>query len=175
MSSRTLELLETLPSETFEGPVWRHMFNQAPPDRENDRGARWNPPGTPAIYCALTREGAIAEADHMLAVNRRRAIPRRMIYKVDVTLANVLRLTDDRLLRSLGLPDVVRAGDDLTPCSEVGGEVAWLGFDGLLIPSARNDNDNLVIYPNNREISSVFEFDAGEDITDSHPPPPTDA
>lgn len=171
MDSRILELLEAAPVDPLDSMVWRHMFNQTPPDRENDRGARWNPSGVPAIYCSMTRQGAIAEGDHALAVNRRRATPRRRVYEIHATLTRLVDLTDRELLRNLGVPDEVRAGDDLGPCQTIGEHVAWLGYDGMLIPSARSDADNVVIYPNNRELSSAFDFDDGEDITDEHPPP----
>ena len=38
------------------------------PDRENASGARWNPAGVAAIYASVTHEGAIAEAEHQIAV-----------------------------------------------------------------------------------------------------------
>ena len=33
----------------------------------------------------------------------------------------------------------------LPACQAVGGAVAWLGYDGLLVPSARADGSNIVI------------------------------
>jgi RES domain-containing protein len=44
------------------------MFGDYPPDAENILGARWNPPGVAAIYTSLTREGALAEAEHQIAI-----------------------------------------------------------------------------------------------------------
>ena len=39
-------------------------------------------------------------------------------------------------------------GEDLSAPQLVGGAVAWLECAGLLIPSARDDGDNLVIFVN---------------------------
>jgi len=44
------------------------MFGDYPPDAENTRGAHWNLPGVAAIYTSLARKGALAEAEHHIAV-----------------------------------------------------------------------------------------------------------
>lgn len=61
-----LDELEQLVTEPFFGRAWRHMFNGLDPQLPNTRGARWNPPGTAAVYLSLERATAIAEADHSL-------------------------------------------------------------------------------------------------------------
>jgi RES domain-containing protein len=58
-----LDRLQALTPAPWSGQVFRHMFGSYPPDAENTRGARWNPPGVAAIYTSLTREGALAEAE----------------------------------------------------------------------------------------------------------------
>lgn len=52
----------------WTGRVWRHMFADYPPEAENTRGARWNPPGLAATYTSLTSVGVVAEADHQIAL-----------------------------------------------------------------------------------------------------------
>ena len=59
-----LDAIGRLGSERLESiTVWRHMFNDNPPELSNIRGARWNPPGVAAIYTSEQRETAIAEAN----------------------------------------------------------------------------------------------------------------
>jgi RES domain-containing protein len=53
------------------------MFGDYPPDAENTRGARWNPPGVAAIYTSLARDGALAEAEYQIAVQPIRPRARR--------------------------------------------------------------------------------------------------
>ena len=63
-----LEKLDELRASPWRGEVFRHMFGDYPPERENQRGARWNPPETPAIYTSLRRDVALAEADFLISV-----------------------------------------------------------------------------------------------------------
>jgi len=61
---------------------------------------------------------------------------------------------DSEILDSLGVPDV--ALPYLTACQRVGGAVAHLGCDGLIVPSARRDAAlNLVIYPDQSGIETA--------------------
>ena len=72
------------------------MFNDHPPDAENTRGARWNPPDVAAIYLSLPRDGAIAEGDHAITIQPLRPrLARRYLYPVDITLENVTRTTSN--------------------------------------------------------------------------------
>ena len=58
--------LEALGNAPMETTVYRHMFGSSSPDRENITGARWNPPNTRAIYCGLTKEACLAEANYYI-------------------------------------------------------------------------------------------------------------
>lgn len=146
----------------WEGDVYRHMFAGMAPDRENVGGARWNPSGVAAIYTALIRETALAEADHRL---RLETIPlrkdiRRTIYRVHVTLNAVVDLSDWTLLGELGIDQAMLEEvqkSSLRACQQVGGGVDWYEYDGLLVPSARGEGANLVIYPSNQKPGYSFE------------------
>lgn len=140
-----LDALEGLPAARWQGRVWRHMFNDYPPDRVNTGGARWNPPGVGAIYTALDRATALAEGRHAIDVQPRRTYARRVLYQVEVAVAALVDLSAPGALATVGLTlDDVKA-DDHTPCQAVGGAAAWLERDGLLVPSARSPDTNLVI------------------------------
>lgn len=140
------------------------MFGRHPPDKENDRGARWNPRGIAALYLCLERSGVIAEGDFAVAAQPFRPRARRFVYEVGLSLANVLDLSDPTTLASTGLHDSDIASDDHSACREVGAAVAWLEHDGLLVPSARTSATNLVIYPANRPPDARYEFGAGAQI-----------
>jgi RES domain-containing protein len=157
-----LDGLQAVTAGPWQGTAYRHMFSAHPPDTENTRGARWNPPNTAAIYVSLLRDGALAEAEHALAVQPLRPRATRTLYEVRISLTDVLDLQDRALLASLGVDDHELGADDMTACQQVGGAAAWLGHDGILVPSARSDATNLVIYPTN---SSNLEFE----VTDSEP------
>jgi len=49
-------------------------------------------------------------------------------------------------------------------CQMIGGAVEWLGHDGLLVPSARSEGTNLVIFPNKQTPDYRFEILESENI-----------
>jgi RES domain-containing protein len=81
-----LDAIEHLGSEALEDvTVWRHMFNDNPPELSNTRGARWNPAGIAAIYTSEARETAIAEGQHAIDMQPLRPKARRFVYELRVS------------------------------------------------------------------------------------------
>jgi len=159
-----LEELEKLSARPWEGAAFRHMFGSYPPDRENLRGARWNPPDIPAIYASISRETALAEAQFQIENQPLVPRARRVLYHLRIRLSSVLDLTVPGILPELGVTlDELRSPDH-SMCRSVGGAVEWLGHDGLLVPSARADGVNLVIYPNRQGPGFQFESLRAEEI-----------
>src|SRR5437016_13018236 len=113
------------------------MFGELPPDRENHRGARWNPPETPAIYTSLNRETALAEADYYINLQPLRPQAPRRMYRIGIALNSVLDLSDWEALATFGLQRNAFGSTNLGQSQLLGGAVEWLGHDGLLVPSAR--------------------------------------
>ena len=52
----------------------------------------------------------------------------------------------------------------MTACQSVGGAAAWLDADGLLVPSARSEAINLVIFPSNLPLDSTLEVAGRENV-----------
>jgi RES domain-containing protein len=123
------------------------MFADYPPFTINTRGARWNPPGVGAIYTSLERESAIAEAEYRISLEPFRPRAKRTLYELRIELESALDLTSKELLVAVGVTDEELGALDFTACQLVGGAVAWLEHDGLLVPSARHGGVNLVIFP----------------------------
>jgi RES domain-containing protein len=138
-SPAVLDRLQAVKRQPWEGTAFRHMWLDYPPDRENTRGARWNPPEVPAIYASLSREGALAEAEHQIAMQPLRPRGRRTLYALRIALATTLDLTEDGVLSDLGIGSDELTADDMVVCREVGGAAAWLEADGILVPSARGE------------------------------------
>ena len=152
-----LDLLQTAPVLDWIANIYRHMFGDNTPDRSNTAGARWNPPGTEAIYTSCERETALAEAEHIISLQPLRPRAKRTLYTVDASLRTVLDLREMTLLEQLGLSSRDLVETDFTACQGVGGAVAWLRYNGLLVPSARRPGgNNLVIYRQN-PTTDVFE------------------
>ena len=94
---------------------------------------------------------AKAEGDHVIALQPVPPRAARTIYELDVSLKNLLDLTDAGRLAAIGVTEEDFESIPWEPCQRVGGAVAWLGHDGLLIPSVRaRDGSNLVIFTANQ-------------------------
>jgi RES domain-containing protein len=149
------KLLDAVESLAIAGAwsraVWRQTIGKRDPLVPNSRGARWNPPGTDALYCSLSEAGARAEVANLLG---RQPIPTSkplVMSQLEVTLGKVVDVRDAPDLRALGLDAAAMLAEQWHVAQRVGGATAWLGFAGMLVPSARHDDGNLVIFVNNLE------------------------
>lgn len=162
--AKLLERLAALPLERWQGTAFRHMFGSYPPDRENTSGARWNPAGVAAIYASLSRAGALAEAEHQIAVQPIPPRAARSLYELEVALGGVFDLTDLALLAELGVDEDGLGADDMLACREVGAAAASLDCDGILVPSARTEATNLVIFAANLGAEARFDVRRREEL-----------
>jgi RES domain-containing protein len=165
-----LEAIAELKPSTWSGRVWRHTFADNPPDKANGRGARWNPPGTDALYVSLDRETVLAEAEHQIAAQPIRPIAKRTLYQLDLELANVLDLTDPELLKGLGVDLAGLTDVDFAACQRVGGAAAFLGHDGILVPSGRHAGINLVVFISNQQSEAELRVKDSEVIDPGREP-----
>lgn len=164
LDEQLADQLEALAQRPFEGLVWRHMFGAIPPHTSNTRGARWNPPQIAAVYTSLDRPTVLAEAEHTMSVQPVRPTAQRKLYQLQIRLSTVVDLTDGSILRSLGLSESAMSEITFTATQQIGGTVAWLGRDGMLVPSARHRGANLVIFTANRDEKAVFDQVAVEEL-----------
>ena len=75
---------------------------------------------------------------------------KRTIHQLDVELSGVLDLTDPVLLEGLGVDAAALSRVDFTACQMVGGAAAFLGHDGILVPSGRHPGVNLIVFVSNQ-------------------------
>jgi RES domain-containing protein len=123
-------------------------FASQPPLKPNVRGARWNPKDVSALYMSLSEATARSEFAYVL---RSQPVPPAVSlasHAINVRLTRTIEL-DANCLIELGI-DIIRLPDGITgwtPCQEVGGAVAFLGIEGLIVPSVRHASGrNLVAY-----------------------------
>lgn len=160
-----LDAIESLGSEVLDGvTVWRHMFNDNPPELSNTRGARWNPSGLAAIYTSEERETAIAEGQHAIDSQPVRPRARRYVYELRVSAGKVLRITPADLA-TLGLDPADLESPDFSACQRIGAHAAFLEYDALIVPSARADGTNIVIFVNELAADAAFDRVDVEQIT----------
>ena len=152
-----LDAIEQLGSEVLEqATVWRHMFNDNPPELANTRGARWNPPGLAAIYTSEHRATAIAEGQHAIDMQPLRPTARRYVYELRVSARKVLRIrhTD---FAALGLRESDLQSTDFSACQRIAAHAAFLEYDALIVPSARDAGTNIIIFVNELPADAIFE------------------
>lgn len=147
-----LDALEALEPEAFEGDAWRIVREGRDPLQGYRAGARWDPPGGfDVIYTALNPDGARAEIFYHL--NKAPVFPSRTVYllhTIKLRTRRSLKLANLGALAALGV-DTGRYGEvDYrtvpTRTQEIGDAAHFLGFDGLIVPSARYDCHNLVVF-----------------------------
>jgi RES domain-containing protein len=160
-----LDELESRGGRPFERVVWRHMFSGLHPARANTRGARWNPPGVAAIYTSTDRDTAVAEAEYAIASQPVRPRASRQLYQVHVSLGNMIDLSDRIVLERVGVAEAELGATNEEACRTVGGAAHWLGYDGLLVPSARRrEGTNLVLFADRLDVDAAFEVVDRQDL-----------
>lgn len=159
-----LDAIESLGAETLDDvTVWRHMLNDYPPELANTRGARWNPPGLAAIYTSQARDTAIAEGQHAIDSQPLRPRARRYVYALRVSARKVLRIQASDF-PALGLDRDDLLSPDFTACQRIAGHAVFLGYDALIVPSARAAGSNLVVFVSELAAGATFERVSVEQI-----------
>jgi RES domain-containing protein len=144
-------------------------------------GGRWNRRGIEAAYASLSVVTAVREAYQGILSHGfpAAAIRPRVLAGAKVKLRIVLSLTDKSIRRKLGFTLRALVDEDWQMIQREGDE-SWTqaigrgaykaGFEGLLVPSARDrpDGKNLVIFPGNLRGGSKIDL-LGKDDLPPHP------
>ncbi len=99
------------------------------------------------IYTSLERAGALAETHFHLT--RQPVFPSKLIsvlHRIAVTTKRTLKLVDMVALERLGVNSAKYSDLDYQKTQAIGDAAAFLGFDGIIAPSARWDCLNLVLF-----------------------------
>jgi hypothetical protein len=96
---------------------------------------------------SLAREGALEEIQFHLT--RQPVFPskiRSVLHRIAIRTKRTLRLADLAAIEALGISAETYAGLSYARSQEIGDAAAFLGFDGILAPSARWPCQNLVVF-----------------------------
>lgn len=154
--SALIDALEASPAEQFDGRVWRVVPGNRDPLFGSASFGRWGDGSFEVLYTSAEADGALAEMYFHL-VRGQPVIPSKpewRLYQLDVMLSRALRLADMASLDALdidtssyGSPDYGRRRDDQHRTTQEVAEAAhFLDFDGLIVPSARWDCHNVVLF-----------------------------
>lgn len=143
-----LDALGDIEGKPFRGTVWR-VVRKGRSVMDGSRGAgRWNPRHLQVLYGALEADGAVAEIHHHMSLGQS-VFPSRMehmLYEVEIKTEQTLMLMDMSQLKDLGV-DETRYNEMLYHrTQEIADAAAFLGFDGLIAPSARWACNNVVLF-----------------------------
>lgn len=164
--NQLIDAIEAIPPTPFSGNVWRVVREGRDPLDCSRSGGRWDDGSFDVLYTSLEREGALAEMYFHLKRGQP-IFPTRVHYEL-----YELALAMDATLKLLNLEDLARLGvasegygrlsyqDKAAeyPRTQDIAEVAhFLEFDGLLVPSARWNCMNAVVFcerspPDQREV-----------------------
>lgn len=148
--ARDLDLLDAIDAfkrKPFAQPVWRVAREGREPTLGAATSSRWCDGTFDVLYTSLERDGALAEIHALL--NSQPVFPskiRSFVHKLAIDAKATLRLADLPILAKLGV-DVERYRErDHTKTQAIAEAAYFLGFDGLVAPSARWDCLNAVLF-----------------------------
>lgn len=152
-----LDALEALAPASFRGDVWRTVRKGRDPLRGSVAAGRWSPGGEfEVLYTSLERAGSLAEIGYRLSLEP--VWPSRIEHQVHSIAAQAertLRFADVASLAPLGV-DPARYGTfEYAATQAIAAAAHFLEFDGLIVPSARHDSANLVLFLDRIEPGSL--------------------
>ncbi|MBX9797038.1 RES family NAD+ phosphorylase [Sphingomonas sp.] len=148
--ARDLELLDSLDRHqgvAFRGEVWRIVRAGRDVLQGYPAGARWDPGRFDVLYTALERDGALAEIHFHLT--RQPVFPSKLqsvLHRLSVSTRRTLKLADLGAIAELGVSADAYQSLDYAATQAIGDAAYFLGFDGILAPSARWPCQNLILF-----------------------------
>ncbi len=150
-----LDALEQFDQRAYSGHVWRSVGNGRVPTECWRSGGRWDDRTFDVLYTSETRDAAIEERRFHLYMGQ--PIPpsklKYDLFELEVSLERVITLQDISVLQSVGMNTsgygrAAYADKDAEypPSQAIAEACFFLGADGILVPSARHDSMNLVVF-----------------------------
>ena len=168
-----LERLEGCAQEPLEGTVYRVVWADSSPIQGSSvSSGRWNSPDRDfeVLNTSFVSEGANAEFEAFWALFEHRPDRRALNWKLRVKLSRVVEL-DTEQLDELGVDQVNYTDRDYSRTREISDALNYLGCEGLIIPSARYDCKNLVVYMQNLNKDCIVEEEESKVFSWSRPFP----
>jgi len=137
-------------------------------------GGRWNSPGIHAVYASLEPGLSVNEAMGVVFSDRGFSVSDirpRLVAGLRCQLSSVIDLTiDSSVPQWLDLGELLKEdwnsanANGHESASQAFGRAVSEGSEALLVPSARRQGVNLVIYPKSLRADSVFEIEGLEEL-----------
>jgi RES domain-containing protein len=141
-----LDAIDALQRETFSDITWRVVREGRDPLQGAKSPSRWCDNQFDVLYMALEREGALAEIHALLSMQP--VFPSKcqsFVHRVRVHADQMLRL-DMESLAQLGVATEAYRERHYRKTQAIADAAYFLGFEGLLVPSARWPCSNAVFF-----------------------------
>jgi RES domain-containing protein len=150
-----IDALESASATLFEGVVWRAVREGRDVLQGSAYGGRWDDGTFDVLYTSEQADGAIAEMYFHLSRGQP-VMPSKVIYhfyELRVAVQRALKFADLAALATLGV-DTARYGmlsyfervQEYPRPQEIAETAHFVGFDGLIVPNARFDCLNVVLF-----------------------------
>ncbi len=161
-----LDALEAIDPISFNADVWRITRKGREALRGSSAHGRWSAAGQyEVLYTSTAREGALAEVGHRLSIEP--VWPSQLeheLHKIRVSANRILALVGIEDLAALGV-DVARyATFDFAGTQAVAAAAHFLQFEGMLVPSARCQHPNLILFIDRLVRDGDIELLLSEDV-----------
>lgn len=149
----------------FNGTVWRIARVGRDPLKGSTLYGRWSGGDCSVLYTACEKDGALAEVGFRLSLEP--IWPSRLqhsLHEIKVECERIVDLSDLPTLEKLGVAVSKYQSFDYSVTSRIAAAAAFLEYDAMLVPNARFNCRNLVIFnerPNNLELvkSTLVDWD----------------
>ena len=150
-----IDAVENLSAAPFSGTLWRVVREGRDPRACSKAGGRWDDATFDVLYTSRERNGAIAELYFHLSRGQP-VFPskvRYFLFELQAELESVVDLSHRNLLSSLGV-NMARYGQlayhertgEYPRTQEVAEVAYFLDHQGIIVPSARWDCNNAVLF-----------------------------
>ena len=170
-----LDALEQIEPISFEDKAWRVVREGREPIHTLPTGAggRWDDGQFEVLYASLDRGTAVSEVYYHLS--KQPVFPSSIVfyvYQLEVSTSRILQFLDVESLTQFGIQlllysssDYKRVKSEIYPISQaIGAAAHFLEYDGLIVPSARKEAQNLVIFLDRVRSVSVSSLVAPEKV-----------
>lgn len=147
-SRAILDALDAIKPVQFNSTVWWITRTGRDATQASSASGRWSPGATiEVLYTSLEPDGARAEIGYRLSLEP--VWPSRIqheIHELTAQCDRTLKFADIASLAPLGVDVAQYKSFDYTATQALAAAAHFLEFDGLLVPSARHNSTNLVLF-----------------------------
>lgn len=150
-----LDALEAARPHAYSGPAWRIVRDGRDPTRCSASGSRWDDASFDVLYTSLRADGAIAEMYFHLSRGQpvMPTLVRYRLFELEIALSSCLRFPTLDDLAALGLKTATfgqmsykERTQEYPRTQDIAEAAHFLGHDGLIVPSARSEWGNIVVF-----------------------------